>query len=179
MANNEISFYGTWKGEIINVIVNYGAKTWEDFAELTDIPTNRINQVLKELFRYDAIYKRYGTDEYGTSETIYRVPKDIWDEYKALNNSKNKVRRKTREDNAIIIDKDLARTQIVNILAKDQETVEAILLDDHFFVSDGKLTSVIQKLIELSKVSIQILNPYIRCLRNLVNRLRYGRLISI
>ena len=90
-----IPFYGTWKGEIIDAIVNHKARVWEDFMEITDIPTNRINRVLKELFAKDALERN--------EEGEYRVPKDLWTAYKSLNKRQPQKKVKTTKKTSRVL----------------------------------------------------------------------------
>jgi hypothetical protein len=48
------TFYGSWKGRVLEAIVVDRAQTWEDLAELTSLYPNQLNAVLKELFSIGA-----------------------------------------------------------------------------------------------------------------------------
>jgi len=75
MTENDLPFDGSWKGLIIDAIVNQKAKSWEDVARHTDIPRNRINSVLKTLY-IKGIIKKDQNDNYLIKD------KEILEKYK-------------------------------------------------------------------------------------------------
>ena len=70
----EPTFYGTWKGRVIEAIVNNGALDWKGLMNYTELSSKSLNKAIAELRQAGILTETNGQ---------YRVIPKIYKEYKA------------------------------------------------------------------------------------------------
>lgn len=154
MSEKKPLYYGTWKGRVMEAIIQDGAKTWNEIAEITGLFPQTLNMILKELFNAEAITKN-DKGEYRVAYDIYKQYKDFYEKKPETSKAPDKV-KVAKED------KDSLKRWIQQW--GDFKKLELNLEDKHFFLSEGDLDGFCQDVVKNAKREIIVVNPYVnRC----------------
>ncbi len=149
--------WGSWKGQIIEAIVNNGSLNWTELQQATRLDDEALNMALSELYDLGQITK--------TTKGKYRVSPDLFQEYTEFLNWLKPV---ARPDS-----KGVNEQQSTIVADKSSETIEWIkgwqtlrkldfsLDSKHFFLDDMDLDDLSKQLIRRANKEVLIVNPFI------------------
>jgi len=145
------TYYGTWKGRVIESIVMDGARSWEDIQEISGLNPKQLNIVLRELFNVGALEK--------TDKFPYKVEYDLYKKYKAYleNRPAEKIARpKTRVKKGQQVE---TRGYITEWLR--MKNLSRSLDKQHFFLEGRYLDELSKDIITGANSEILIVNPFV------------------
>lgn len=151
------TYYGSWKGRIIEAIVRNGQLKWGELVELTGLDENSLKKALAELFDSSQIEKNEGR---------YRVSYELYEEYSDfLGKQKSSGESYTAEARPKITQShpELRKTEIIDWINrwKEVEKISFSIGPKHFFLEDRHLDSFSKGLICESKSEVLVVNPFI------------------
>ncbi len=156
MANREPKYWGSWKGRVISAIVKGGEQTWIELLEKTGLNEAALKRVLAELHHADAIKK--------TSDSRYRVPPDLYDQYKTFFESNPSVDVEKRKDKGFSARfAQTRRSKLVDWIEKWKglKGLEFSLDPKHFFLEGMYLDDLSKSLIKKATSEVLAVNPYV------------------
>ena len=146
-------YWGSWKGQIVKAISIDGAQTWTNIRDQTGLSPTSINRALAELMSGKALEKK--TDQ-KSSKTIYRVPYDIYTEYKEY--------FEKHQDKSITFS--LAKKDQDALIGwirewKEFNELKFDLAKNHFYLTGKDLADFSLRIIPKAKKEVFVVNPFI------------------
>jgi DNA-binding HxlR family transcriptional regulator len=149
--------WGSWKGQIIEAIVNNGSLNWSELQQATGLDNEALNTALSELYNLGQIKK--------TAQGKYRVHTELFQEYSEFLTRQKALERP--HENAVdeqprkmAADK---RSETVDWI-KEWKTLRKLdfsLDSKHFFLDDMDLDDLSKQLIRRANKEVLVVNPFI------------------
>jgi predicted transcriptional regulator len=156
MANREPNYWGSWKGRVISAIVRGGEQTWIELLEKTGLNEAALRRVIAELHHAGAIEK--------TSDSRYRVHRNLYDQYKTFFESNPSADIEKRKDG--VLSARFAHTRRSNLFDwiekwKALKGLDFSLDPKHFFLEGMYLDDLSKSLIKAATSEVLAVNPFV------------------
>jgi phosphatidylserine/phosphatidylglycerophosphate/cardiolipin synthase-like enzyme len=151
---NEPRFWGSWKGRVISAIVLHDVHDWRGIQHFSELSSDILRKVLKEMFDLEILKKPY-VDTYWLTDDIYDEYRNYYDLVLPLEKEVIPEPTQPRYED----------TDVIKWISEwgNFKNLDLSIENRHFFLQGRFLDDFSKDLISQAQNEVVVINPFVDC----------------